>query len=68
MVERISRARDDRLLRWSAYATVPFIWLALALLNPFLLFMPPLVYLALSKAMEYGLIERHDPVDDPDSY
>lgn len=68
MVERISRARDDRLLRWSAYAAVPFIWLALALLNPFLLFMPPMIYLALSKAMEYGMIARHDPIPGPDDF
>ena len=68
MVERISRVREDRLLRWSAYAAVPFIWLALALLNPFLLFVPPLVYLALSKAMEFGMIERHDPIPGPDDF
>ena len=68
MVERISRARDDRLLRWSAYAAVPFIWLALALLNPVLLVMPPLAYLALSKAMEFGIVERHDPIPGPDDF
>ena len=66
MFERIVRAKDDRLLRWSAYAAAPFIWLALALLNPLLLFMPPLVYLALSKAMAYGIVDRDDPEDDPD--
>ena len=36
------------------YAAVPFVWLALALLNPFLLFIPPLITLALWKAMQYG--------------
>lgn len=66
MVERIARAKDDRLLRWSAYASAPFVWLALALLNPFLLLLPPLVYLALSKAMAYGIVERHDTPPDPD--
>jgi len=29
MVELVARVRDDRLLRWSAYATVPFLWFAL---------------------------------------
>ena len=37
MVERIEQIRSDRLRRWSVYASVPFIWLALALLNPFVL-------------------------------
>lgn len=66
MVERISRAREDRLLRWSAYASAPFVWLALALFNPLLLLMPPLCYLALSKAMEFGIVERHDTPPDLD--
>ena len=68
MVERISRVKEDRLLRWSAYAAVPFIWLALALLNPLLLFVPPLVYATISKAMDYGMIERHDPIPGPDDF
>jgi hypothetical protein len=68
MVERISRAKEDRLLRWSAYASAPFVWLALAFLNPLLLLMPPLAYLAISKAMEYGIVERHDPVPGPDDF
>jgi hypothetical protein len=62
------RIKEDRLLRWSAYGAVPFLWLALALLNPFLLLMPPLVYLALSKAMEYGIVARNDPEEEPDFY
>ena len=65
MVERI---RENRLQRWSAYAAVPFLWLAVALLNPFLLLVPPLVAFAIWKAMEYGIVDRHDPVDDPDFY
>lgn len=68
MAERIERIRADRLQRWSLYAATPFLWLALALLNPFLLLVPPLLTLALWKAMEYGIVERHDPDDDPDSY
>ncbi|MEO5576791.1 MAG: hypothetical protein ABIR67_01725 [Gaiellaceae bacterium] len=66
MLERIERVRADRLQRWSAYAAVPFLWLALALLNPLLLLLPPLITLALWKAMDYGIVERHDPADDPD--
>ena len=68
MVERIERIRENRLQRWSAYAAVPFLWLAVALLNPFLLLVPPLVAFAIWKAMEYGMIDRHDPPDDPDFY
>ena len=64
----LARVRDDRLLRWSAYAAVPFFWLAIALLNPLLLLVPPLLVLALWKAMRYGIVERHDPVDEPDFY
>jgi hypothetical protein len=68
MVERIARAKEDRLLRWSAYGAAPFIWLAVALLNPLLLLLLPLVYLALSKAMQYGILDRHDSVPDPDDF
>lgn len=68
MAEHIERIRADRLQRWSLYAATPFLWLALALLNPFLLLVPPLLTLALWKAMAYGIVERHDPPDDPDSY
>ena len=68
MVERFERIRGDRLQRWSVYAAVPFVWLALALLNPFLLFVPPLITFAIWKAMEYGMVERHDPQEDPDFY
>jgi hypothetical protein len=64
----LARVREDRLLRWSAYAAVPFFWLAIALLNPLLLLVPPLIGLALWKAMRYGIVERHDPVDEPDFY
>ena len=68
MVERIERIRDDRFKRWSVYATLPFLWLAIALLNPFVLLVPLMLALAIHKAMEYGIVERDDPPDDPDLY
>ena len=68
MAERIERIRADRLQRWSAYAAVPFIWLSLAFLNPFVLLVPPLLTLALWKAMQYGMLDRDDPPEDPDFY
>ena len=64
----IARVREDRLLRWSAYAAVPFFWLGIALLNPLLLLVPGLTTLAIWKAMQYGIVERHDPVEEPDFY
>jgi len=68
MVQRIEQIRSDRLRRWSVYASIPFIWLALALLNPFVLLVPPMITFAIWKAMEYGMIERNDPPEDPDFY
>ena len=64
----MERIRGDRLQRWSVYAAAPFLWLAVALLNPLLLLVPPLLALAIWKAMGYGIVERHDPPDDPDLY
>lgn len=64
----IARLRDDRLLRWSAYAAAPFAWFAVALLNPFLLLVPPLIWLTLRQAMAYGIVDRHEPEDEPDFY
>ena len=64
----LARVHEDRLLRWSAYAAVPFFWLAIALVNPFLLLVPPLIGFALWNAMRYGIVERHDPVDEPDFF
>jgi hypothetical protein len=64
----VARVREDRLLRWSAYAALPFAWFALALLNPSLLLVPPLIYFGLSRAMRYGIVERHDPIDEPDLF
>jgi hypothetical protein len=66
----VARVRDDRLLRWSVYAAVPVLWLALALVNPVLLLAPPLTTLILWTLMRYGVIDRDDPVveDDPDFY
>jgi hypothetical protein len=64
----VARVREDRLLRWSAYGAVPFVWFALALLNPFLLLVPLLTTFALWKAMRYGIVERHDPVEEPEFF
>jgi len=64
----LARVREDRLLRWSAYAAVPALWLALALVNPFLLLVPPVTTLALWMAMRYNIVARHDPVEEPDFF
>ncbi len=64
----LARVREDRLLRWSAYAAVPALWLALALVNPFLLLVPPVTTLALRQAMRRGWVDRHDPEEDPDFF
>jgi hypothetical protein len=68
MVEHIERIRGDRFKRWSAYAAAPFVWLAVALLNPFVLLVPLLLAFAIHKAMGYGIVERHDPPEDPDFF
>jgi hypothetical protein len=69
-VQVVARVREDRLLRWSAYGTVPVLWFALALVNPLLLLLPPLFTLLLWTLMRYGIIDRNDPVveDDPDLF
>ena len=64
----VVRFKDDRLVRWSVYAAAPFAWLALALFNPFLLLVPPMLTFALWKAIEYEMIERHEPPVDPDLF
>ena len=64
----LARVKEDRLLRWSAYAALPVMWLALALLNPFVLLVLPLLGFGLWRAMEAGLVDRHDPPDDPDLF
>lgn len=64
----LARVREDRLLRWSLYASVPVLWLAIALVNPLLLMVAPLNVLALWTSMRYGILERHDPVEDTDSF
>ena len=64
----LARVREDRLLRWSAYAAVPTLWLAIALVNPFLLLVPPLTTLALWTAMRYDIVARHDLVEEPDLF
>lgn len=60
----LDRVREDRLLRWSAYAAAPSVWLALALLNPLLLLISALASFALWTAMRYDIVARHDPVVD----
>ena len=66
----VARVRDDRLLRWSAYAAVPVLWLALAQVKPVLLVKPPLVTHMLWTLMRYWIIDRADPVveEDPDFF
>jgi hypothetical protein len=63
-----ARVREDRLVRWSLYAAVPFVWLALALVDPFLLLLPPLISLGLWLAMRRGLLERFEPEEEPDLF
>jgi hypothetical protein len=62
-----ARVRDDRLVRWSVFAAVPFAWLALALVTPILLLVPPLIALALWTAMRYGIVKRFEP-EEPDLF
>jgi hypothetical protein len=63
-----ARVREDRLLRWSVYAVVPFAWLALALVNPGILIVPVVITAALWTAMRYGIVERFEPEDEPDLF
>jgi len=65
---RFARLKEDRLVRWSAYASIPYLWLAVALLDPLLLLVPPLVAFAIWKAMTYGIVGRTDPVPGPDDF
>jgi hypothetical protein len=66
----VARVREDRLLRWSAYASIPVLWFALALVNPALLLVPPVTTLVLWALMRRGVIDRNDPVveEDPDFF
>jgi hypothetical protein len=63
-----ARVREDRLLRWSLYAAVPFVWLALALVNPLLLLAPGLVAGVLWTLMHYRIVERFEPEEEPDFF
>jgi hypothetical protein len=67
-VDLLERLKEDRLLRWSAYAAVPLVWLTVALVNPYVLLFLPVFTLALWKAMGYGMISRSDPLPDPDDF
>lgn len=62
-----ARVRDDRLVRWSVYGAVPFGWLALALVNPIPLLVPPLIALALWTAMRAGIVDRFEP-EEPELF
>jgi hypothetical protein len=62
-----ARVRDDRLVRWSLFAAVPFVWLAVALVNPIPLLVPPLIALGLWTAMRAGLVDRFEP-EEPDLF
>ncbi|HEY8103521.1 MAG TPA: hypothetical protein VIE18_03335 [Gaiellaceae bacterium] len=64
----VERFREDRLVRWGLYGSAPFVWLALALVNPFLLLLPPLIVLALWAAMRRDMVERFEPEEEPDLY
>jgi hypothetical protein len=66
MTALLERFHEDRLVRWSVYVTTPYAWLALALFDPFLLLVPPILVLALWKAIGYGIVERYEPPPDPD--
>jgi hypothetical protein len=63
----MARVREDRLLRWSVYAAVPFVWLALALVSPALLLGPPLISLVLWAVMRAGVVPRFEP-EEPDLF
>jgi hypothetical protein len=63
----MARVREDRLLRWSMYAAVPFVWLALALVSPALLLGPPLISLVLWAVMRTGVVPRFEP-EEPDLF
>jgi hypothetical protein len=63
-----ARVREDRLLRWSVYAAVPFVWLALALVNPALLLVPALITVVLWTAMRVGIVGRFESEDEPDLF
>jgi hypothetical protein len=63
-----ARVREDRLLRWSLYAAVPCVWLALALVNPLLLLCPALAAGVLWTLMRYGIIERFESDEEPDFF
>lgn len=62
----VERFHEDRLVRWSAYAALPFAWLAVALFRPSLLLVPAMLSFALWKAIGYGMVERYDAPPDPD--
>jgi len=63
-VDALDRIKQDRLLRWCAYAAIPIVWLSVALLNVWLLLVLPITAVGLKKAMDYGMVARQDPEDE----
>ena len=59
--------RQD-LLQLELYSAVPFVWLALALVNPFLLLMPFVTAGCLWTVMHYDIVERFEPEEEPDYF
>ena len=61
------RLREDRLARWGAIGGVPVLWLAVALVEPLLLLLLPLLALGLWLVFTYGPLERSAEIDWSDA-
>ncbi|HXH87072.1 MAG TPA: hypothetical protein VNI55_00495 [Gaiellaceae bacterium] len=59
----MSHLRQDRLVRWGAIGAVPVVWLAIALVQPLLLLLLPLLALGLWTTFTYGPLERRADTD-----
>jgi uncharacterized RDD family membrane protein YckC len=60
MMETIRlRLQADRLARWGAIITVPVLWFAIALANPFFVLLAPLAFGLLYVLFRYGPAERY---------
>ena len=58
------RLQADRLARWGAIVTVPVLWFAVALANPFLVLLAPLAVGLLAALFRYGPAERFEQPDE----
>ncbi len=58
------RLSADRLARWSAFAAVPVVWLAVALANPWLLLLAPLALALLAALFRWGPAQRFEQPDE----